>query len=89
MEEEKDAEDEMSLMANRLTVKETQRVCTEPDEIMQNLAYTPFDMVSTPISPAKGWTIDVPQDALECTILLFERIYSQACAYPERRKRRI
>lgn len=70
MEEEKDAEDEMNLMANRLTVKETQRVCTEPDEIMQNLAYTPFDMVSTPISPAKGWTIDIPEDAFECTILL-------------------
>ncbi len=71
MEVEEEQGDDMSLMSNRLTAKETRRVCTERDEIVQNLSATPMDMVSTPIRPASGWA-NAPEDALECTILLSE-----------------
>ena len=79
MEEDKGTADDLNLMANRLTVKETKRVCTDREEILQNLAYTPYDMVSTPIKPASGWDIEVPADALECTILLSKGYLRRPC----------
>lgn len=78
MEAEKPEGDDMSLMANRLTVKETKRVCTERAEIVQNLSATPMDMVSTPIKSATGWA-SVPDDALECTILLSQGYIRRPC----------
>lgn len=67
--EEKSGDVDLNKMANRLTVKKSQRVTTTVEENIQNLDETPMNMVSSPIKPATGW-VDAPADALEGTMLL-------------------
>ena len=71
--EEKSDTVDLNKMANRLTVKKSQRVTTTVEENIQNLDETPMNMVSSPIKPATGW-VDAPADALEGTMLLADGV---------------
>lgn len=76
--EENDKSADLSQMANRLVVKQSDRVTLDPSENIMNLSDNPMDMVSSPIAKAEGWA-NAPEDALEFTMLLSNGLVRRPC----------
>ncbi len=58
--------------------KEVKSISITREQGRANLSETPFDIVFSPIKPAKGWA-EAPVEALECTLLLSKGLLRRPC----------
>lgn len=63
---------------DRIHSQTVKRVTITREENITNLSATPFDIVFSPIKPAKNW-VSAPADALECTLLLSKGLIRRPC----------
>ena len=63
---------------DRIHSQKVKRVTIAREENVVELSSTPFDIVFSPIKPAKGWN-NAPTDAMECTLLLSKGLLRRPC----------
>ncbi len=64
---------------DRLHSNSVKRITITREEGITQLSAVPFDIVFSPIKPAKGWDAAAPADALECTLLLSKGLIRRPC----------
>ena len=72
------AEESSNTVGARMQATEIKRITIAREENVLELSDIPFDIVYSPIKPAKGWE-SAPEDGLECTLLLSKGLLRRPC----------